>query len=138
TAALMQCSDGSFAALTTVNLTGGTLNVSDDGGLHQFYVASRGTGVVTVASSGVINCSTLDVSRNASTTGSGSIGVVNLNGGILAASRVGVATSAAQNIGSPTATVNFNGGVLKANASSTTFYQGNASAPALPITSIVK
>ncbi len=136
--ALLQCSDGSSFAATTVNITGGTLNVGDAVDPNNFFLASRGTGVVTVASSGVINCATLDMSRNAAGNTLGSVGVVNLNGGILAVTRVGAATSAAQAGGTPTATFNFNGGTLKARASSTTFYQGNASAPAIPITSIVK
>jgi autotransporter-associated beta strand protein len=135
---LLQSSDGSSFAATTINVTGGTLNVGDAGGPNNFFLASRGTGVVTVASSGVINCATLDVSRNAAGNTSGSVGVVNLNGGILAVSRVGAATGGAQAGGTLTATFNFNGGTLKANASSTTFYQGNASSPVLPITSIVK
>jgi len=55
----------------------------------NYNVASRGTGVVTVASSGLIQCSTLWMSRgNASTTGSGSVGVVHLNGGALGCERV--------------------------------------------------
>jgi autotransporter-associated beta strand protein len=102
------------------------------------FIASRGTGIVTVANSGVISCATLDMSRNAAGNTLGSVGVVNLNGGILVVSRVGAATGAAQAGGTPTATFNFNGGVLKANASSTTWYQGNASAPTIPIVSTVK
>jgi fibronectin-binding autotransporter adhesin len=135
--ALLQVSDSSANAYTTVNVTGGTLNVGDVAP-QNFFLASRGTGVVTVASSGVINCATLDVSRNAAGNTLGSVGVVNLNGGILAATRVGAATGAAQAGGTPTATFNFNGGTLKARASSATFFQGNASAPTLPILSFVK
>jgi fibronectin-binding autotransporter adhesin len=142
--ALFQSSDGSANASTTINVSGGTFNVSDSGGFHPFYLASRGTGMVSVATSGVINCSTLDLARNAAGNTSGSIGTVNLNaGGTIACSRVGTATSSAQ-AGPPSsgvlpsATFNFNGGVLKATASSTTFYQGNAASPAIPITSIVK
>ena len=137
--ALLQISDGSANASTTVNVTGGLLDVGDVGGPNNIFLASRGTGVVTVASSGVINCATLDMSRNAAGNTLGSVGVVNLNtGGTLAVTRVGAATSAAQAGGTPTATFNFNGGTLRARASSATFYQGNASAPTIPITSIVK
>ncbi len=141
--ALLQSSDSSAAASTTFNITGGTLNVFDTS-FHQFYLASRGTGVVTVATSGTVNCSVLDLSRNAAGNSQGSQGTVNLNaGGTIACSRVGTATGAAQagppTTGiQPTATFNFNGGTLKALASSTTFFQGNVSAPAIPIITTVK
>jgi autotransporter-associated beta strand protein len=136
---LVQISDSAATAHTTINVSGGNLNAMDaDGNLRNFFLASRGTGVVTVANSGVINCAVLDISRNAAGNTLGSVGVVNLNGGVLAATRVGAATSAVQAGGTPTATFNFNGGTLKARASSATFYQGNASAPVLPIVSIVK
>jgi fibronectin-binding autotransporter adhesin len=136
---LLQVSDGSSFASSTVTVTGGTLNIGTPATGQNFFLASRGTGVVTVASSGVINCATLDMSRNAAGNTAGSVGVVNLNaGGLLAVTRIGAATSASQAGGAPTATFNFNGGTLKARASSTTFYQGNAAAPAIPIVSIVK
>ncbi|MBW8864656.1 MAG: autotransporter-associated beta strand repeat-containing protein [Verrucomicrobia bacterium] len=138
---LMQSSDSSANALTMMNLTGGTFTVTNAG---TFFLASRGTGIVTVASSSIVNCGTLDMSRNAAGNTSGSQGTVNLNaGGTINCSRVGCATSASQSgpptAGPvPTATFNFNGGTLMANASSATFFQGNASGPAIPITSIVK
>lgn len=135
---LLQVSDGSSSAATTLNLTGGFLNVADAGGPRNTFLASRGTGVVNIASSAVMSCATLDMSRNAAGNTAGSVGVVNLNGGLLAVSRIGAATGAAQSGGTPTATLNFNGGTLKANASSTTWIQGNASAPTIPITCIVK
>lgn len=135
---LLQVSDSAASAHTTVNVTGGLLNVADIGGLNNMFLASRGTGIVNVAGSGVLNCAVLDMSRNAAGNTLGSVGVVNLDGGILAASRIGAATSAAQPGGTPTATFNFNGGTLKANASAANFIQGNASAPAIPIVSIVK
>jgi fibronectin-binding autotransporter adhesin len=135
---LLQSSDGSSTAATTIDVTGGTLNVGTPDAGQNFFLASRGTGVVTVASSGAINCAVLDISRNAAGNTLGSVGVVNLNGGTLAVTRVGAATSAAQAGGSPTATFNFNGGTLRARASSSTFFQGNSASPALPITAIVK
>jgi autotransporter-associated beta strand protein len=140
---LMQVSDSSATASSTINITGGTLNVFDTS-YHPFYVASRGTGVVTVATSGAINCSTLDVSRNAAGNAQGSKGTVNLNsGGTIACSRVGTATSAAQagppSTGiTPSAAFNFDGGTLRATASSATFFQGNISSPAIPIVTTVK
>jgi len=141
--ALMQSSDGSANALTTLNFTGGTFNVGVGGTPGNFFLASRGTGIVTVASSAVVNCGVFDISRNAAGNTSGSIGVVNLNGGVLNCTRVGTATGSAQT-GPPTAgpvpaaAFNFNGGVLKAAASSTTFFQGNAASPAIPIVTVVK
>lgn len=135
---LLQVSDSSANAMTTMNVTGGTFNSTDGTVLQGIFLASRGTGVVTVAGSGAINCATLDMSRNAAGNTLGSIGVFNLNGGVLTASRIGAATSASQAGGTPTATFNFNGGTLRAGASSATYYQGNASAPAIPIVSIVK
>jgi fibronectin-binding autotransporter adhesin len=135
---VLQISDSAATASTAVNVTGGTINVANAGAFNNFFLASRGTGILTVASSAVINCATLDLSRNAAGNTLGSVGVVNLNGGTLHVSRVGAATSAAQAGGTPTATFNFNGGTLKARASSATFFQGNATAPVLPIASIVK
>jgi autotransporter-associated beta strand protein len=135
---IFQCSDGSSSAYTAVNATGGSLIVGTPTAGNNFYLASRGTGVVTVANSALIQCGTFDVSRNAAGNTLGSVGVVNLNGGTLQATRVGTATGSAQAGGTPTATFNFNGGTLKARASSATFYQGSAASPACPITSIVK
>jgi fibronectin-binding autotransporter adhesin len=135
---LLQCSDSSTAAYTAVNVSGGGLTVGTPAAGNTFFLASRGTGVLSVASSGLIQCGTLDVSRNAGGNTLGSVGVVNLNGGTLAVTRVGTATGSAQAGGTPTATFNFNGGTLKARASSGTFYQGSTAAPVCPITSIVK
>jgi autotransporter-associated beta strand protein len=136
--ALLQVSDGSPTAGSTVNVTGGTLNVGPDTGRNSLFVASRGTGVVSIASSGTVNCGTLDMSRNAAGNTQGSVGVVNLNsGGTLSVTRVGAATSASQAGGTPTANFNFNGGTLKAAAANVT-YQGNAAAPAIPIITTVK
>ena len=134
------------------NLTGGSSFVTNSGGtmniggsnsasaFGQFYVASRGPGVLTMNGSGALNCGVLDISRSIN---SSIAGVVNLNGGILSVGRVGTATAntTTTSTGS-TATFNFNGGTLLANVSSTnnpaTFFQGNLASPAIPITTIVK
>ncbi len=128
-----------------ITINGGTMNMGTATAPNSgpFYVASRGNGTLTVSGSGVLNCSTLDLSRNAAGNTFGSIGVVNLNGGTLTASRVSTAT-ANQQAGpasdgiNPSATFNFNGGTLRAAASSTTFYQGSIASPAIPITSFVQ
>jgi len=136
---VFQGSDSAATAATTMNISGGLFNVSDvEGNPRNFFLASRGTNILTVSNSGVVNCATLDMSRNAAGNTLGSVGVVHLNGGMIAASRIGAATSAAQAGGTPTATFNFNGGTLKANASSTTWIQGNAASPAIPIACIIK
>jgi autotransporter-associated beta strand protein len=134
--ALFQAGDGSSTAVSTENITGGTFNVGSPT-RATFFVSSRGTGVVTVAGSGVLNCGTLDIERGIS---SGVPGTVNLNGGgVISATRVGTASSAAVATATgDTATFNFNGGTLQAAASSATFFQGNTASPAIPITAIVK
>jgi autotransporter-associated beta strand protein len=138
-----QGANSANTSASAVNASGGTMNVGGTGGGGPFYVASRGTGVVAVTSSGFINCGVLDVSRNANGGTGGSQGTVNLNGGTLACTRVGTATANSQagppSTGIlPTATFNFNGGTLRAKASSTTFFQGSTVAPIIPITAIVK
>ncbi len=131
---------------SVVNIGGGTMNIgSATNPASQFYNASRGYGTLTVSNNGVLNCGILDVSRDAAGNTFGSVGVINLNnGGTITCTRVGTATANSQSgppaTGNPTpsATFNFNGGVLRARASSTTFYQGNAASPAIPITTIVR
>jgi autotransporter-associated beta strand protein len=123
------------------NISGGTMNMGTTAAPYAgpFYVASRGNGALTLSGSGALNCSTLDVSRNAQGNTFGSVGVVNLDGGTITCSRVGTATANAQTNGllGSLATVNFNGGTLRAGASSATFYQGSTALPAIPITSYV-
>lgn len=127
-----------------VNISGGTMNMGTPTApnSYTFFLASRGNGTLNMSGSGTLNCSTLDLSRNASGNTFGSIGVVNLNGGVIVATEVSTATSAAQTGPAtdypPSATFNFNGGILRAAASSTTFYQGHTVSPAIPITSIVQ
>jgi autotransporter-associated beta strand protein len=121
-----------------VNLSGGTMNIN--GGSGQFYVASRGNGTLTVDGTAVLNCGTLDVSRNANGNSIGSAGIVNLNGGTLLCNRIGTSTSAAQTnwLHGSAATFNFNGGTLVAKTSATNFIFGNTLLPTIPITAIVQ
>jgi alpha-galactosidase len=130
---------GNAGEISLVNLSGGVMNVAGGGG--PFYVASRGTGTLTLSSSATLNCGTLDVSRNANGNSIGSVGVVNLNGGTILASKVGTATANAQTgIGNPTpsATFYFNGGTLKMNSSTAPFFQGSTVPPVIPISAIVQ
>jgi autotransporter-associated beta strand protein len=119
-------------ASTTGTAAGGT-----------FYLASRGNGTLIITNTALVECATLDLSRNASA--GTTVGTLNLDGGTLLCSKVTTAnanTSTNSATGS-TATFNFNGGTLKANASSATFFQGGtvATLPTgtpIPITAIVK
>jgi fibronectin-binding autotransporter adhesin len=144
-ASQFQGANGSFTGENSaVTINGGTMNLYN--GLFTnnsgtgFFVASRGTGSLTLAGTGQLNCGTLDVSRNGAGNTFGSVGVVNLNGGTLVVGRVGTATSGGQTstANGTAATFNFNGGTLKANASSSTFFEGSTVAPVIPITTIVK
>lgn len=132
-----QGANGAASSVSAVSVSGGTMNIgSATNPASSFYVASRGPGSLTVSGSGVLNCGTLDVSRSIN----GSIpGTVSLDGGTITATRVSTATAnaGAATTGS-TATFNFNGGTLKARASSSTFFQGRTSGPAVPITAVVK
>jgi fibronectin-binding autotransporter adhesin len=129
---------------SAVTISGGIMNLYSgsltNNSATGFFVASRGTGSLTLSGTGQLNCGTLDVSRNGQGNTFGSVGVVNLNGGTLVAGRVGTATSGGQTstANGTAATFNFNGGTLKANASSSTFFQGSTVAPVIPITTIVK
>jgi autotransporter-associated beta strand protein len=131
----LQGANGAATAVSFVNVSGGTMNIIDTQ-LRTLFVASRGPGVLNVSGSGVVNCGVLDVSRSIN---GGIPGTVNLDGGTISATRVGTASAnaGAATTGS-TATFNFNGGKLKASASSTTWFQGNQSSPAVPITANVK
>ena len=124
--------------VSIVDLSGGLLNIAGGGG--PFYVASRGTGGLTVSDSGTLACGTLDVSRNAYGNTIGSVGTVNLNGGTILASRVGTATANAQTNwqNGSAATFNFNGGTLKINSATAPFFQGSTVAPIIPISAVVQ
>jgi autotransporter-associated beta strand protein len=131
-ATLFQAADGNATAVSTINVSGGLLDI----GTQAFFLCSRGTGTLTVSGTGQIVCGTLDVSRNASSAGS--TGVVNPDGGTLTVNRVSAGTSATGSGGTPTATFNFNGGTLTAGASSSTWFLGHASSPAIPVNAFVK
>ena len=127
--------------VSVVNLTGGTMNIGTVASpTAPFYVASRGGGTLTVSNSAVLNCGTLDVSRNAYGNTVGSVGVVNLNGGAVLCGKVGTATANAQTsvLNGSSATFNFNGGTLKINSGTTPFFQGSIVAPLIPIAAIVR
>ena len=135
-ASQFQGANGGNTCGNIVNVSGGTMNV---GGV--FYLASRGIGTLNMSGTGVVTCTTLDMSRDASGSTGGSIGVVNLSGGTINCSSVSSATANSQTPpggNTPTATFNFNGGTLKATASSATFYQGSLVAPIIPVTTFVQ
>ena len=120
-----------------VNLSGGTMNIN--GGSGTFYVASRGTGSLTVSGAGTVNCGKLDISRNAAGNTSSSAGTVNLDGGTLSVTSVTNISANQQTGGSPTATFNFNGGTLVARpGAASIFFQGSTVTPVTPIKTFVK
>jgi autotransporter-associated beta strand protein len=123
--------------VSIVYVQGGTLNVG--GGSGVIYVASRGTGTLTVGGSGIVNCGKLDISRNANGNAISSVGTVNLDGGTLMVTSVTNASANQQTGGSPSATFNFNGGTLMAKAGAAAgFFHGSTVAPITPIAAIVK
>ena len=124
---------------SAVNVSGGTMNIGTAANpTSVFYLASRGTGTLTVSDTGVVSCGKLDMSRNASTAVSSS-GTVNLDGGSLMVTSVTNLSANQQTTGTPTATFNFNGGTLVAKAgSSTMFFQGTRGTPFTPIQTFVK
>lgn len=142
-ASQFQGANGSATSVSAVNLFGGNMNIGVSPtatNFGTFFVASRGIGTLTITNS-VLNCGTLDISRNAAGNTAASQGTVNLNGGTIVASSVGTATANSQagNATSAIALFNFNGGVLKARTNSAAFFQGHYTAdPIIPITSIVQ
>jgi autotransporter-associated beta strand protein len=123
--------------VSIVNVSGGTMNIS--GGTGPFYVASRGSGSLTVSGSGVVNCGKLDISRNAAGNTVSSSGTVNLDGGMLMVTSITNISANQQTGGSPNATFNFNGGTLVAKAGAASmFFQGSLVTPMTPITAIVE
>jgi len=129
---------GNAGEVSVVNLSGGALNIS--GGTGPFYVASRGNGTLNMSDDVLVNCGTLDVSRNASGNTFGSVGTVNLAGGILSVTRVGTATANAQTNGllGSAATFNFNGGTLVAKTNAANFFQGSTVFPIIPINALIQ
>jgi autotransporter-associated beta strand protein len=123
--------------VSLVTVSGGTMNIGGGGG--PFYVASRGTGTLTISGTGVVNCGRLDISRNANGNSVSSVGTVNLSGGTLMVMSVTNISANFQTNGSPTATFNFDGGTLVAKAGATAgFFQGCTATPVTPITAIVQ
>lgn len=124
--------------VSELNVSGGTLNVGS-GGAGTIFVASRDTGTLTVSDNGVVNCSTLDISRNAYGNTIASVGEVDLDGGTLEVTSVTNVSANAQITNSPSATFYFNGGTLVAKSSAKTiFFQGSKTTPVCPITTIVQ
>jgi fibronectin-binding autotransporter adhesin len=137
----LQGANGANAGeVSIINVSGGTLNLLQSGNI---YVASRGTGTLTVSGSAVVQCNVLDCSRNANGNTIGSVGTVNLDGGMLRVGRVDTANDSAQpgpaTSGiNPAASFYFNGGTLQATTNSPTFFQGSTVAPVIPIKTTVK
>lgn len=123
-----------------VNVSGGTMNIGSAANPNSpFYVASRGTGSLTVSGTGLVSCGKLDLSRNAAGNTVSSSGTINLDGGTLAVTSVTNISANQQTGGSPTAFFNFNGGTLVAKSGAATmFFQGSLTAPITPIQTSVK
>ncbi len=115
--------DNSATTVGAINISGGVLDSADPTGtlFNTLYVATRGTGTLTVSGTGLVECSQLEVCRNIGTPH----GTVNLNGGTL---QVGFVTASDTTNGG-TAAFNFNGGTLKAGAASVDFSAGTANVP---------
>ncbi len=126
--------------VSVVSITGGTMNIGTAASpTDPFYVASRGTGSLTVGGSGILSCGKLDISRNAYGNTVSSAGTVELDGGILMVQSVTNASANQQTGGSPTAAFNFNGGTLMAQAgASAIFFQGSTVTPVTPIIATVE
>jgi hypothetical protein len=126
--------------VSSVNVSGGTLNIgSAVNPTSVMYVASRGTGTLTVSGAGVVSCGKLDISRNAAGNTISSSGTVNLDGGTLMVTSITNLSANQQSGGTPSATFNFNGGVLVAKAgASAMFLQGTRGTPVTPIQTFVK
>lgn len=104
----------SIGGYGNISVSGGTFSFSD-----KFYVANRGTGVLTVSNTGYVSGNILDVAHAYDT---GSQGTVNLSGGTLAVNAVITDTgNAGTTNGSETATFNFNGGTLQAQQNNAAF-----------------
>jgi hypothetical protein len=124
--------------ISSVNLSGGTFAVVG----NTTFVASRGTGSFTVGGSATANLGVLDVSRGIGTSGTPTMGVVNLNaGGTLQVNEISTATAnTAAPVTGATANFNFNGGLLQAGTNSATFITDSTAGAALaiPLTVTVK
>lgn len=128
---------GNAGEVSIVNISGGTMNIGGGGG--PFYVASRGTGTLTVSGTGVVTCGHLDISRNANGNSISSAGTVNLSGGTLKVTSITNLSANFETNGNPTAVFNFDGGTLMAKSGAAAgFFQGCTATPVTPITTIVK
>jgi autotransporter-associated beta strand protein len=123
----LQMDNSSSGNVSAVTVSGGTLNVWNSTGTSTsgtLFLASRGQGMLNLSGSGLVQCSTLDISRVAV---AGTRGTLNLDGGTLAVNTI--ATASQNNVGTngaETATLNFNGGTLKVrSASSANYFQQN-------------
>lgn len=126
--------------LSLVNVSGGVMNIGSAANpTSTFFVASRGTGILTITNTGVVSCGKLDVSRNAAGNTVSSAGTVNLDGGTLSVLCVTNISANQQTGGSPTAAFNFNGGTLVAKPGAyAIFFQGSLAAPVTPIRTYIK
>lgn len=123
--------------VSQLNVSGGTLNIN--GGSGPIFVASRGTGTLTVSGDGIVNCGTLDISRNAYGNTIASAGEVDLDGGTLEVTSVTNVSANAQTGGNPTAAFYFNGGTLVAKfGAKSVFFKGCTTGPVMPITTVVE
>ena len=128
-----QVSNSGVAEVSTVNVSGGILEVRNSSGSvagGPIFVASRGMGTLTITG-GTIVCSNLDVSRGAAPAvgGVASQGIVNLNGGTITCNQVTTASANVSGTGAgSTAVFNFNGGTLKSKQNNTTFIRESQSA----------
>jgi autotransporter-associated beta strand protein len=131
---------GNAGEVSLVNVSGGRMNIGTAANpTSVFYVASRGTGTLTVSGAGVVSCGKLDLSRNASGNTISSSGTINLDGGSLFVTSVTNLSANQQTGGSPTAIFNFNGGTLFAKSGAPAmFFQGCRSTPVTPIQAFVK
>lgn len=129
---------GNTGENSQVTVSGGAMNIGS-GSNGPFFVASRGAGTLTVSDNGVVNCSTLDISRNAQGGTFASVGEVDLDGGTLMTTLVTNVSANAATGHTPTATFYFNGGTLMAKSGAKTmFFQGSLSLVICPITAIVQ
>jgi len=126
--------------VSLVTVSGGVMNIGTAlSPTSPFYVASRGTGTLTITNTGLVSCGKLDISRNADGNSVSSVGIVNLDGGTLSVSSVTNVSANQQTGGSPSATFNFNGGTLVAKSGAASiFFQGSTAVPVTPIKTFVR
>lgn len=100
------------------NVTGGTINSAS--GIN---VGGRsGNAQLTIDGSALVTTTNVGIAGTSTSVGTGSTGIVNLNGGILEALQLNKGTGSGA--GPKTAILNFNGGTVRASADNATFLQG--------------